>query len=304
MKNHPFSDRAEIHQFISDTREETIQHGSEQFPCACYLDHYTNGNDAYPWHWHDELEIAYVTQGKVSAFVNDKQFLLHPGEGILLNRRVLHSFSRQGEAEVYLPNILFLPSLLYGNQESVYWEKYVNPVVLSSGFSYVLLRPDIPWQKEILKQAEKAFSLLTEEGYGYEFYTRDALSKIVLQLGQALPKETAKKAKNQIEINRIRQMLSFIQLHYTEPILVQQIADSAFISRRECMRTFQRIIGASPIQYVIDLRIRKAKQLLRDTDLPLLEIAASCGFQNQSYFTKTFRERVGLSPRKFRKSER
>ena len=85
---------------------------------------------------------------------------------------------------------------------------------------------------------------------------------------------------------------------------VEQIADSALISRRECMRLFQRVIGTSPMQYLIDCRIRKAKQLLLETDGTILHIAASCGFQNQSYFTKVFRERTGVSPGKFRSGDR
>ena len=121
-------------------------------------------------------------------------------------------------------------------------------------------------------------------------------------LTQHIPDFGNTEAKSQTEMDRIRQMLSFIQLRYTEPVSVQQIADSAFISRRECMRAFQRVLGTSPIQYVIDLRLRKAKQLLLETDFPVMEIGARCGFPDQSYFTRVFREKTGVSPGKFRKS--
>ena len=105
------------------------------------------------------------------------------------------------------------------------------------------------------------------------------------------------------EIRRVRQMLTFIQGHYTQPLRVEDIAASVFISRRECMRAFQNVLGISPIQYVLQLRVRKAKELLLETGLSLGEICAACGFQGQSYFTKVFRERTGTTPGKFREGK-
>src|SRR5699024_9826403 len=110
-------------------------------------------------------------------------------------------------------------------------------------------------------------------------------------------------SRNQAEIRRVRQMLTFIQGHYTQPLRVEDIAASVFISRRECMRAFQNVLGISPIQYVLQLRVRKAKELSLETGLSLGEICAACGFQGQSYFTKVFRERTGTTPGKFREGK-
>lgn len=288
---------------ISENRRETFPHGDEQFPCTSYLDRYSLKMEGYPWHWHDEWEIAYVERGGVTVRINDKAFRLKEGDGVFIGRRVLHAYSVCG-TEAEMPNILFRPSLLYGSQESVYWKRYIKPLILSSAFSCAILTDAVLWQAEALKQARRAFSLLTAEAYGYEFRVRSALSEFVLQLCRNMPCGTERSAGQQSEIDRVRQILSFIQTHYTAPIQVQQIADSAFISRRECLRSFQSVIGSSPIQYVIALRLRKAKQLLLETDLPILDICAACGFQNQSYFTKAFREKTGTTPAQFRKRAR
>ena len=98
-------------------------------------------------------------------------------------------------------------------------------------------------------------------------------------------------------------MLSYIQDNYMKPIQIQDIADAASISKRECLRCFQRVIKTSPKQYIIDFRIRKAKELLSETNMQLLEICEACGFQDQSYFTKIFRKVTGVTPRKWRKSK-
>lgn len=287
---------------IGPDKRENLPHGDESFPCACYLDHYEGGRSFYPWHWHDEMEIAYVTAGQVAVFVSGGRLLLGQGDGVFLNRRVLHSFSQHGPGEALLPNLLFRPALLYGTQESVLWERYLKPLTLSPGFTHAALRRETPWQAQVLRQAERAFSLMREKPYGYEFRVRAALSEAALLLCENREEWRGAPGKNQAETDRVRVMLSYLQLHYAEPIQVGHIAASASVSPRECMRSFRRILGVSPIQYVIGLRLQKAKELLAETSLPLLEVCAACGFQNQSYFTKLFHQRVGVPPLQFRAS--
>ena len=96
-------------------------------------------------------------------------------------------------------------------------------------------------------------------------------------------------------------MLAFIQTHYHKPLQLAQIADSASVSRRECLRLFRRLLDTSPMQYVTELRIGQAKRLLAETGLPLLAVANRCGFSDESYFIKVFRERTGSTPARFRK---
>lgn len=285
---------------ITEAHEETFPHGDRGFPCASYRDHYLRGRESYPWHWHEEWEIAFVQQGRMSVLINDQQQTLEPGDGIFINRRMLHAFSMAGGGEVWMPNLLFLPSLLYGSQESVIWERYVKPLAFSEEVSHLVLRGDVPWQREAVAQAARAHALMMGGEYGYELRVRAALSEFLLAVAQRLPDLPSHPLKSRAEVGRVRQMLSFIQAHYTQPLRVEDIADSAFISRRACMRDFQHVLGVSPMQYVIELRVRRAKRLLLETGLDLGDICAACGFQGQSYFTKTFREKTGVTPGRFR----
>ena len=174
---------------------------------------------------------------------------------------------------------------------------------MENAFMNIPLTRQVEWQAEILNHASTAFSCLNERKFGYEFDVRDLLSKVVLLLLQNNPGMTPEK-KSQKDINRVRQMLGYIQTNFTEPLCVEQIASCVNISPRECGRSFKKIVGVSPIQYVIELRIRRAGQLLAETDLPVTEICAFCGFESQSYFSKVFRERLGVSPLAYRKQKR
>ena len=95
MEKYNTQDKESHSLIILDNQFESMQHGDSSFPCAYYVDNYKNGNDSYPWHWHEELEIAYVSQGEINAFINGEHYLLHEGEGCFINRKILHSYSGQ-----------------------------------------------------------------------------------------------------------------------------------------------------------------------------------------------------------------
>ncbi len=63
---------------------------------------------------------------------------------------------------------------------------------------------------------------------------------------------------------------------------------------------FARLVGQPPIAYLIDLRLRRACELLRGTDLPIKEIAVQVGYPDQYFFSRIFRRRQGVSPRGYR----
>ena len=283
-------------------RRELASHGSPEFPCAHYVDYYYN--NAYPWHWHDEFELAYVEQGSLRISVNERRYTLQKGSGIFLNTGVLHSYSGISDTACHFPNILFHPSLIGQSRTTVYWKTYLQPLIESAALSHIVLCPDIPWQKEVLEFIRSTLRALTFKDFGYEFTVRNHLSDIILMICRHCPiqpRQTETDVPDSTQIIRTRQMLDYIGAHFTEHVSLEEIAAAACISRRECQRCFQQIIGMSPKQYVTSLRLQKAKTLLADTSLSLPEIKEACGFEDQSYFTKLFRLETGLPPGQWRK---
>lgn len=281
-------------------QREMTKHGTEEFPCVSYLDKYYNSS--YPWHWHDEMELAYVEKGSLTVSVNDQRYNLIAGEGIFINSGVLHAFSGTKNVQCIYPNILFRPSLIYSTQDSVYWKKYMRPLMEAINLSHIIFKRDASWQGAVLNLIKTAFDSLSSKKLGHELRVRNYLSEILCLIYENCSVQISDRSvKNYSEVNRLRKMLDFIQTHYMELIQIQQIADAASVSKRECLRCFNNVIGISPKQYTIDLRIQKASELLAESSLSLMEICESCGFQDQSYFVKVFREKIGISPGKWRK---
>jgi AraC family transcriptional regulator len=81
-----------------------------------------------------------------------------------------------------------------------------------------------------------------------------------------------------------------------EKLTLQDIADTACLSRFHFSRLFRRSTGRSPIEYLLHARLEHAKTLLRQGGLPISDIAATMGFADQSHLTRHFRRAVGMTP--------
>lgn len=105
-------------------------------------------------------------------------------------------------------------------------------------------------------------------------------------------------------LERLQPALDFLQQHFRENISLEQIARAAHVSVSRLCHLFQERMQTTAIAYLNELRIGWAKRLLAATDRTCLEICYDCGFENLSYFNRTFKKLTGLTPSQFRKQNR
>lgn len=131
--------------------------------------------------------------------------------------------------------------------------------------------------------------------------TLEELEKnIFLQVGE-LSELTPQKQYQVQSVNAImKKALDFIHEHYTEELTLQLVSGQVHISRNYFSVLFKRFVGKNFIDYVIDLRIHKAKELLKTTSLKIYEVAEQSGFNDVKYFSKLFKKIIGSSPVDFR----
>lgn len=281
---------------LPDGRERTAS--AADFPCVAGSDLYQA--NACSLHWHDEFEIVVVSSGVLSAAVNGSEYTIAAGEGIFVNTGVLHAYKETTGARADVLYLLFLPALIGGTSGSVFWTKYLEPLVSSLRLSALALRGE-DWHRDILACAHSAAALLREEPPGFEIEVRSLLSHITQTIcGNAVP-AGPESGRQSEAAQAMRQMLAFLDDNCAREIRVAEIAASAHISVRSCQRLFQRFTSRSPKQFLLSLRLEKAQKLLRETAWSIPDIAAVCGFSDQSYFTKLFRRRFGSPPAAYRK---
>lgn len=103
-----------------------------------------------------------------------------------------------------------------------------------------------------------------------------------------------------VPVGRLRRIIEFMREHLDQPLSLAQLAALTELSQSQFARAFRNATGQPPHRYLIGLRIESAKELLKHTDLSVIEIGLRCGFEYPSHFATTFQKAVGTTPRNWR----
>lgn len=100
----------------------------------------------------------------------------------------------------------------------------------------------------------------------------------------------------------IRDVAQYIENRFNEPIVLDALSARFSLSKFHLAREFKRYIGFAPGEYLIHCRINEAKHLLKNTNMPVRDIAKAVGVENESHFSNLFRRKTEMTPRQFRKA--
>lgn len=286
---------------VDDNLQEITKHGSYELPMAIYTDNFNLFEDGHiRWHWHKEVQFSYSLHDKVCVLVEGQEIILQPGEGIMINSNVLHQIKPYNNNSAMV-SIVFDTILIGGSGQLLIEKKYVNPILQSSNLKFISLKSDVNWQRAILNYLETIFLLSNEKSYGYELEMRNYLSNIWLDLVREL-KEDIKDYTSvaSYDEERVKLSMKYIHKHYTENILLDDIAIEARISKSECCRSFKRVLKVTPFEYLMEYRILKASDKLLKTKESVSNVAYDVGFNGTSYFGKVFKKYMNCTPTEYR----
>lgn len=292
---------------LDNDKQELTKHGTPIFPIGFYhLDLEDYVEKGSPWHWHHQIELNLIIDGCDEVRLNSGTLTLHKGEGIFINSGILHSQTVRdvGNGHCEMLAIVFDPSLIYGEPGSILDKKFVEPLLNTPWLDCVTLSPEEKWSLKALGEIRKAFYFYEEKSFGYELLIRNSMSELWYMLVTSLQEELISPEREVKDESRVKDMITFIQTHYMEPISLEDVAAAGNISERECNRTFQEQLKTSPFTYLNNYRIRRASYLLAETDQSVLDIALAVGFNASSYFGQLFRKGTGMTPREFRENSK
>jgi AraC-like DNA-binding protein len=121
--------------------------------------------------------------------------------------------------------------------------------------------------------------------------------RVIRTTSAFVPRAAAPSAR---DLRRIADALRFIDEHYREPLDLARLAQVALMSRYHFLRTFRKVVGATPHRYLLGVRLRRSAARLASSDDPVLEVASEAGFGDLSTFYAHFRNAFGCSPQSHR----
>lgn len=98
----------------------------------------------------------------------------------------------------------------------------------------------------------------------------------------------------------LRKAIDYIHEHYNEPVTLNEVAENIYVSTFYISRMFKKELGKSFVDYLNDVRIEKAKELLRDVKYKTYEVAELVGIADAHYFSKLFKKYSGMTPSEYR----
>lgn len=283
---------------VDSARRELEKHGTETFPMTVnHDDLWSFEGKNVPIHWHNDLEINLIREGETVFQVYQKSYRVRTGEGFLLNRNVPHSCSSPGNEHVRYSTILVRPDFLYGDFGSDVERKCFQPFLQNSAIPCIYLTGFDENGKEILQKLNQVEEAFDRKRFCYELKIKGLLCEAFAMILYGHRQELTKFVPaNLQELERLEKMLNYLNMHFTEVISLQDLADQVHLSREVCCRLFKKMTGKTITGYLEEYRVNKSFSLVQSGQYSMTQITEMVGFSNPSRFASAFRKRFGCNP--------
>mgnify|MGYP001492355026 CR=1 FL=1 len=250
-------------------------------------------------HYHDAYEILYLISGELYYVIENQSYQVVSGSLLLIRMNDAHKLINPNGSTFERVTLLFqeeyLCDLLGG-------ETAFHPLTsFLSGSCVIRLRGpeqgfvEAIFEKMIVEQANR----LPETN----LYLKIILTELLIFIQR---KKNSYGQHNQLSSDRVHQQISrvvhYINHHYDQRLTLEDISKRFYLSTSHLSRTFKESTGFTFIEYVNNVRVKHACYYLKESKLPVTEIAERVGFESSTHFGRMFKSNVGLSPLKFRKS--
>lgn len=295
-------DNFDMNRHDIDLFQETSLHGNMRFHLM--LHEYTSDisrPERVSAHWHEEYELLTVTDGHGVAHINNRRFEFGLGDILFINSGDLHSLSAELGTPLGFYAVDFGRELIssYGNDDIQ--QKYIHRQATGGLLFRDHFRAGDADCEKLRAPLEEIRRLYREGASGNELLIKAELFRIWHYLCRypatsVSPEHQSGDAK----ITVIKDVLQYIRLNYNRNLTLGTLAQQFYMSEGQFCRFFKSQVNMTVMEYLNYYRIGAACDMLRDGSLPVSAIALDCGYNNISYFNRTFRKYMHCTPKEYR----
>lgn len=286
-----------------DTLLESIPHGSKKHPIDIF---YFDGTLLeHPFfverHWHDYMEFVYIEEGEFTIEINLDTHNIYPGDIVIMNPEDLHQIQGKSKNTKHYAILFDLLSFSSSSPDE-FQEEIIQPLLLrQKRFAHVIHPSDAGYEK--LKNIFlNAYRLSNPSNPYFYLETRLELERFLIcsyeyQFYKKGSHELS--ASDKLKVDRYKQIISFLEANYEKPLQLKDVAKHIGINQQYLCRFFKEVSGMSVMDYLLHIRLEKAKEKIRTSTLTILDIALECGFSSDNYLIRKFKEKEGITPKKY-----
>jgi len=253
-------------------------------------------------HFHDFTELVFIVKGKGIQVIEQQEYMVSAGDVFVLQGNQKHYFKDPLGIEIV--NVMYTSS-----KQSNLISNSINKLggynalfILESRYrAQHHFKNKLHLNRSELAKMEFILNSMIMENKnkqeGYKIILSNKLEELIVLLSRHYSNLEATEAKALVRIGKV---IDFLESHYEEKIYLDQLAEMAFMSTRNFQRIFRKAVGSSPSNYIMQIRLQKARKMLRNTDIAISNIAHDTGFGDGNYFIKCFKKEFDITPIKFR----
>lgn len=286
---------------INSAHEIKIDESKHLLPYDYYSTVVENGRPDVLFHWHPEVEINYIYEGSARFHIDYDYFNSQAGDIILIRPNGMHSIHPLENQKHVTDTFRFhLDMIGYSIVDQVSL-RYLQPLQTSLYKFVPRIQPDMEGYEEIKECLFTIFELSKNEGRHFELMLKSKLNEFLYLLfyyRYVLRKNTDDTYRKN---EQIRELIDFINNNYQKNLSIDYLSKFMGYSKTHFMAVFKQHTGSSCTEFIIQVRLSKACDMLINTSNPVLEIATAVGFNNLSNFNRQFKRYYELTPSQYRK---
>ncbi|MGG5461538.1 AraC family transcriptional regulator [Clostridium sp. B9] len=257
-------------------------HKDPKFPIIFHCDHLNSNRPSFLMHYHDSIEILYFLDGIGKIYCNNKIIQASTNDIVIINSNELHSIETINEYCKYYCLIIDKSIL----DKDIFPESSIFNNLITDNF------------------IKTKFISIDNEFKNNNMFFKELIKSEVIQILIHLHRNYIQKeninvpTKNSNKIDMIKEIILFIKENFNTPISIDDICTHVSFSKYYVCRTFKEITGSTILDYINYIRCYNAKNLMLYKGYNISESAYKSGFNNLSYFSKTYKKHMGILPSK------
>ena len=246
--------------------------------------------EKYGPHQHIRIEINFVKKGNCILRLDNESVTFNENEMMIICSNVNHTFEA-GPDGTTLMQLEFLPDLFsrFDSNDNNIMKELTSCTIFSEENRLIKIVDNV----RIMRAVQRIVNELNAKKKYYQYLVVMYYAELLILIYRHMDEIYLPLCTNEA----LKKAIAYIREHFRQEIGTEEIAAHAEVGERYLRKLFAQYLNISPLEFLKQIRINKAIELLRNTEFSIKEVCFMCGYQSPQYFSRVFKQQMGISPK-------